>query len=492
MNERTRSEAERVALAQRTQLEALYRNLQTLDRHFADLESASDRQSTELSQLEEQVADLYAQTGLTRPSAEESAAVEIANHLVPSASAATTDQAPDRTGGFVLPEVADNWDTYLRNVERYIAEHPVEPTQDPIAELLPPHRAAEIQRKFEADFGPAAWDRWDYGVVALAVLVGAMLDYLLVATPGGNFKGKEQRGSPLTAWLKDQSKPLAPMSGPDDIQRNAFQRWVAELTTAAEKWAKVPYDVISPKLGLTPNVHRLASLGHDPLLGLVFGLGDIISGTCTFIDKSGKWSVIDHPGHDGDGNVLEAFVKVIVHGFSDVFTAQGLPPPYMAALQLVGANSGMTLRKGGDPVPVRHVVRYMYSNGYDLRHFATTTISPAAAEIVLCSYHGVRAFSNGSEPGMPGIPDRLKQAQMLALTHGLLGSANILKTALHGWNPMAINLAQFQTLAKRMLSLMQLALERDQAVRQRLAAGWEALLDEASLRRQVTGTSCEP
>ena len=477
MNERTRREAGRVALAQRTQLEALYRSLQALDRHFADLELESDRQSTELSRLDERVAELYAQAGLTRPSAEESAAVDIADHLVPSPSAATR-QATNRTSGFVPPEVADDWDT---------AEHSVEPTQDPIAELLPPHRAAEIQRKFEADLGPAAWDRWDYGAVALAVLVGAMLDYLLVATPGGSFKGKKQRGSPLTAWLKEQSKALAPMTGSDDIQRNAFQRCIAQLTTAAEKWAKVPYDMVSPKLGLTPNVHRLASLGHDPLLGLVFGLGDIFSGTCTFIDKSGKWSVIDHPGHDGDGNVLEAFVKVIVHGFSDVFTAQGLPPPFMAPLQLVGANSGITLRKGGDPVPVRHVVRYMYSNGYDLRHFATTTISPAAAEIVLCSYHGVRAFSDGSESGTPGIPDRLKQAQMLALTHGLLGSANILKTALYGWNPMAINLAQFQTLAKRMLSLVQLALERDQAVRQRLANGWEALLDEASSRLQITG-----
>ena len=28
-----------------------------------------------------------------------------------------------------------------------------------------------------------------------------------------------------------------------------------------------------------------------------------------------------------------------------------------------------------------------------------------------------------------------------ALTHGALASANILKTALYGWNPMAINLA---------------------------------------------------
>ncbi len=136
----------------------------------------------------------------------------------------------------------------------------------------------------------------------------------------------------------------------------------------------------------------------------------------------------------------------------------------------------------------------MYANGYDLRHFMTTKISPAIAEIpFLGAYHGVRACAAGTEPGEAGIPDKLKREQMLALTHGLLASANILKTALYGWNPMAINLAQFQTLAKRMLSLAKLAAERDRLKREQIRKanvlddGWDqprpipALLAEAVL-----------
>ena len=121
----------------------------------------------------------------------------------------------------------------------------------------------------------------------------------------------------------------------------------------------------------------------------------------------------------------------------------------------------------------------MYSNGYDLRHFMTMKISPAIAEVILWAYHGVRACGASPEPREAGIPDKLKREQMLALTHGLLASANILKTALYGWNPMAINLAQFQTLARRMLSLVKLAAERDRLVRQGLDDGWEALLADA-------------
>ena len=489
MNEAIRKQAERAAVVQRLQLGALYLALQSLESHLAALESESDRQRDELAHLERKIARLRDKAGLPHPSGRARLDTRHqADHNAPEhhwPSPPETRAAPQASSHppaiLSPPDPGEDWIEYTHNVERYIADHGIEVTPDPLAQLLPPHRVAEIRRRFDADFGPAPWDRWDYAVVALAVIVGALTDYLLVATPGGSFKGKPQRGSPLTVWMKEQSKRMAPMAGRDDIERNALQRCIAKLTTAAEEWAKVPYDVVSPKLGLTPNVHRLASLGHDPLLGLVFGIGDIISGTCTFIDKSGTWQVIDNPRHDGSSNPLGALVKVVVHGFSDVFTPHGLPPPFMASFQFISAKSGFTLREGGDTVSVRDVTRYMYANGYDLRHFMTTKISPAIAEVILGAYHGVRAGAANPEPGEPGIPDKLKREQMLALTHGLLAAANILKTALYGWNPMAINLAQFQTLAKRMLSLVKLAAERDRLVQQRLEGSWEALVADTVL-----------
>lgn len=478
MNKSPKTEAEWAAVAQRLQLDALNGAFRTLETQVDALESESARQSAKLARLEEMVAQIHADAGADRPRVDQLASADSAALDQPSARKTRIDRRPvDQSSDLVLPEIGTNWESYLRNVERYIADRGIEVTGDPLSQLVPPHLATDIRRRFDAEFSPAPWDRWDVGVVALAVLVGAVTDYLLVATPGGSFEGQPQRGSPLTEWMKEQSKELAPMKGSDDLERNAFQKWIAELTTAAEKWAKVPYDVVSPKLGLTPRVHRLASLGHDPLLGLVFGVGDILSGTCTFIDKSGTWRVIRM--NEGASNALEAMVKVVVHGFSDVFTPQGLPPPFLAPFQLVSAKSGFTLRAGGDPVPVKDVARYMYSNGYDLRHFVTMKISPAIAEIILWTYHGIRAHADGSASSEAGIAERLKREQMQALTHGALASANILKTALYGWNPMAINLAQFVTLAKRMLSLMKLAAERDRLLRQRLDDGWKDLLAEA-------------
>ena len=41
--------------------------------------------------------------------------------------------------------------------------------------------------------------------------------------------------------------------------------------------------------GLSAYYHRMLSLGHDPLLGFVFGVYDIMHGTMTTIDKNGKF-----------------------------------------------------------------------------------------------------------------------------------------------------------------------------------------------------------
>ncbi len=210
MSKSTKMDAEWAAVAQRLQLDALQRALRTLESQVGALESESDRQSAELSRLEEMIERLRADAGQERASNDEPASDDGAGHVRPSGPGTRVAQrSADPSSGLVPPEVGGNWESYLRNMERYIADHGIEVTGDPLSQLVPPDPAAEIRRRFDAEFRAAPWDCWDVGVVALAVLVGALTDYLLVATPGGSFKGEPQRGSPLTAWMKEQSKRLA-------------------------------------------------------------------------------------------------------------------------------------------------------------------------------------------------------------------------------------------------------------------------------------------
>lgn len=484
MKKRTLQKAESAALAQRHQLGRVQGALDRVDDRVDDLSEENEEHGAALKELRDEAAELRRQLTHRDPNwqrrtrQDEQATRNFQQRIEPTEAeldAAVVRRWPDLSLGVDIPDASGDWKSYSREIEKYVEEHGIDIDTDPLVQLIPADRAAAICRRFDRDFGPTPWDKWDYGIVAIVVLAGALLDYFLVATPGSAFKGMPQRGSPVTAWMKAQSKKLAPLRSSDDLQRNAFQSWVSGLTTKAERWAKVPYDVVSPKLDLTPNTHRLAAIGHDPILGLVFGTKDIICRTCTFIDSNGAWRVIPGPAYAERG-VFEALATVVVHGFSDVFTAKGLPPPLLSALQALKVDSGFTLTEGGDQVSVPNLVRYMYSNGYDLRHFATMAIVPGFAELAIRIYHYVLIAARGEALGKSRIRDRLKLSQMLMLTHSLLASGNIVKTALYVWNPTALNYAQFLALAKQMISLAKLSSERNAMIQEELAKGWEELL----------------
>ena len=207
MTETIQTQAERAALVQRFQLDALNRALQSLESHLDALESESRRQRDELSHLERKLADLRDKLDLPRPS-------DQAPTDSPDEGRAPTI---DRTPPAILPppDPGEHWDgvhsATWSNTSPFTGSRS---TRDPLEQLLPPHRAAEIRRRFDTELRPAPWDRWDYGVVALAVIGGAA--HGLPARRDArreSFKGEPQRESPLTAWMKEQSKKLAPMSG---------------------------------------------------------------------------------------------------------------------------------------------------------------------------------------------------------------------------------------------------------------------------------------
>ena len=164
MNKSPKTEAEWAAVAQRLQLDALNGALRTLETQVDALESESARQSAKLARLEEMVAQIHADAGADRPRVEGLASADSAAHDQPSARETRIDRRPvDQSSDLVLPEVGTNWESYLRNVERYIADRGIEVTGDPLSQLVPPHLAADIRRRFDAEFSPAPWDRWDVG-----------------------------------------------------------------------------------------------------------------------------------------------------------------------------------------------------------------------------------------------------------------------------------------------------------------------------------------
>lgn len=469
---------EKVALAQDHQLKTLRRHMGKLEEHTSDLQSETADHADALSDLDARMSALLSDAGLARPSDNELEEVEIADPLQLSEFEATAirQRLPDLSLGIEVPDVEADWHSYLHEVDQYVEKNDIDLTRDPLEQLIPPHRAAEIYREFQGDFGPTPWDRWDYGIVAVAVIAGTLLDYFIVATPLGNsFKRQDQRASPLTGWLKEKSEsPL--------IKR--LENWAK-----AKQKGRVPYDV---RLGrgyrdvnkaLHAFTHRQSSLGHDPILGLLYGTIDILCNTCTFVDDQGRFRVYEKVLKDTSTadpmlTIPDAIVKVILHYLSDAFTKKGLPAPFMAQIQRIQADSGLALETA-DTVSINELTRHMYSNGYDLRHFLTMAIVPAFAELIIRTYHAVRGSSEEVDLGKEGIRARLKLSKMLLVTHALLSSTNILKTALYRWDPTALNLAEFVALAKQMLSLWKLSHERNDLIAKELEDRYKELLRES-------------
>lgn len=116
-----------------------------------------------------------------------------------------------------------------------------------------------------------------------------------------------------------------------------------------------PYDVIcgSPLFGVNMEggAHRVHTLGHDPVLGWIFGVMNILSSTIT-LDNFRTFMVVNRPKPRRWGaeiNLLSAFAMAVEscqedmykipaavfaqarHLASDAFTKKGLPVPFLEA-----------------------------------------------------------------------------------------------------------------------------------------------------------------
>lgn len=295
----------------------------------------------------------------------------------------------------------------------------------------------------------------DYVIVGIAALVATILDFLVVKIPKDiNYLGiYQQEGSNFTKWLKtfgiDQEGELS-----------QFLKW-------CEDTCKVSYDqsINSNIQGFNPRNHRLLSLDHDPLFGLIFGTLDILNGTMTTFDINGKLHILktfDLPLAD------KVFAPLIWlgHIVSDMCTKIGVPIPGWAFLQLIQFGSF-----GSDNKTIADISRWMYLNGYDLRHFVTMSLPVAVIEFIVRTYHYLSSlddqeqlqcslYTSVATKELAHIKLNLKLRKMLLLAHATAASGNAVKVFTYSGNPLAINLPQWIFLIKESVRMIQ-AVTRD-------------------------------
>lgn len=319
-------------------------------------------------------------------------------------------------------------------------------------------------------------DAFDISIAALAGLVGAAVDILLVGIPSKTPNGL--KGGSLENYVRDYFDKKFPE---EEMQK-----------LANSKVSKVPYDAQGNRHttirveGLSAYYHRLLQLGHDPLLGFIFGVADILTGRMTTIDKAGNIvsQVIENYADRKESDIFAALAKQVIHLKSDVTTSMGLPAPLMSLFNLLQFGS-----IGEEEQTIAEIVQGMYYEGYDFIHFCSMSVPAMLVEVIVRLGYAIKRIKEGyavkdSIPLSLNKEKHPKLATMLFIAHAGATAANAGKVYFTQ-NPVAINYPQWIAFAKYSYSqlkwgLLEKPTLRDAYVRGKISEELDAVLAESN------------
>ena len=282
-------------------------------------------------------------------------------------------------------------------------------------------------------------DKIDITICAAAGILGEVVDILLIGIPQKTLDGL--KGGPLSNYVRDWFNQRFPEEEMEKL--------------ANSKVSKVSFDAQDNRhtteyvTGLSAYYHRLLSLGHDPILGLIFGVYDILTGKMTTIDKTGKIvsQVMENYADRKESDIFAAIAKQIIHFKSDITTSMGLPVPLMALFNLLQFGS-----VGEEEQTIAKIVQGMYYEGYDFIHFCSMSIPTMIIEVIIRLGYGIKRIKEGNaiKDSIPFSLNREKHPKlstMLFIGHSAATAVNAGKVYFSK-NPMAINYPQWIAFAK--------------------------------------------
>ena len=189
---------------------------------------------------------------------------------------------------------------------------------------------------------------WEIVLLFTCVALQCVRQYLL-PNDKGRFQDDKNANGKITKSSSDKG---------DEFVNQIYDKSLGQI--APPHWAdvlfqSVPYDAISTGIhvrdtGIAGTTHRYRTLGHDPVLGWVFGTANIMTSSLTkynlvtyqvkdmtivrhyplgvggMLSRAGEYSV------DSPKLLVASLARQIIHFGSDFFTKQGLPVPIISTL----------------------------------------------------------------------------------------------------------------------------------------------------------------
>jgi hypothetical protein len=369
-----------------------------------------------------------------------------------------------------------SWTEILADAEKDVQ------TEVSLADFLTENEISEAEQVLEILRGEFdaehRLDGMDWAIAGVAGVLAALVDTFLVKMPSspGLLGGKDTTGGALS----------------DHIRERVRQVYTPAQIKVLEQNYRVPFDAANSAYlahkvsGLSPGSHRFQSLGHDPILGFLFGVYDILHGTMTAVDLSGKLIGQTISSPDSSITLFQAIAQEFGHLLSDISTPTGLPAPLMPLLQFIQVGS-----YGEQERTVGEIAWTMYRKGYNFNHFLAMSVPVLMIEVLVRFGYCTKRLMEGYDldsalpMNLPGKPHQPKLQTMLFVAHLISTSINVGRLSLTG-NPLTINYPQWMMMAKVSIQQLNWALfvkeeKRSSFVQSKLDQDWNALNRDMSM-----------
>lgn len=327
--------------------------------------------------------------------------------------------------------IIEDWEAILNRANLNISENIV--LEDIFTEQEI-HDNQEYMNQLYSDFyGLNQLDKWDYGIAGIAGTIAALLDFFIVTRVSlktGDVLANKCKSGVEGLW----NKILSP-----------------EQIKLLERKYKVPFDISTNTsrlsqevLGLNPKTHRFQSLGHDPLLGFIFGIKDLMNGELTAIDGNGRLIIQSVKGAD-TRTFVESIIMEFGHLLSDVNATSktgmklSIPAPLMPLLQMIQVGS---VEYNGKKYTTGSLVKKMYYDGYNFNQFIGMSVPSLIIEIIIRLYYVLRLLFEDNY-----IENHNKRDIMLFLSYSIFCTENVGKVVISK-NPFAVNYVSWMSTTK--------------------------------------------
>ena len=247
----------------------------------------------------------------------------------------------------------NDWDKYVESYCSYAQNNKLDTEKDPFSTLLSQREYEELQNEINDEFAKKTSIRNSADLKFLAIAIAlqvtkSLLFPLIAETRGyGQSFDKNARFACNDKSILDEEKR----------KRKEFKEKKLSQGYKPDEWIEIiyrtpPFDITkgSPAIGINMegSYHRIHTLGHDPILGWLFGTSNILTDVITF-DTFASYKVARNPMIITPEKVpfvmlLELTIAKIkenllnlpaaifaegVHLKSDEYTKRGLPVPIL-------------------------------------------------------------------------------------------------------------------------------------------------------------------